>query len=252
MAFPALLPHGKKDRRIDASCSQRLEACWTGAGWGLSRSVAHGSILEECARDPTHRGFRGTPCAGPRPQGVGSPKMKAMKRKRIHTYRVSCSWTDELGAGTRDYDSYSRNHVIAVDGKPSIDASADGAFRGDPDRLNPEELFVASLASCHMLRFLHLCGDSGLMLRSYRDVATATMTENASVGEFSEVILKPACRFDGNVDPDLVEDLHRRAHASCFIARSVRCPVRIEVISEDAEGSRHVRSVGPPPNPEDL
>ena len=72
-------------------------------------------------------------------------------------------------SGTSNYRSYERSHVISASGKPDIPASSDIAFRGEASRYNPEELLVASLSSCHMLWFLHLCADNGIVVVDYVD-----------------------------------------------------------------------------------
>ena len=82
--------------------------------------------------------------------------------EKEHNYTLKVSWTGNNGAGTTDYKSYSRNHVISVPGKPDIHASSDTAFRGDPLRYNPEEFLLASLSACHMLWFLHLCANNAI------------------------------------------------------------------------------------------
>jgi organic hydroperoxide reductase OsmC/OhrA len=68
-----------------------------------------------------------------------------------HTYRARLVWEGNLGEGTATYQAYSRQWKITIDGKPDLEGSADPSFRGDAGRLNPEDLLVASLASCHML-----------------------------------------------------------------------------------------------------
>ena len=66
------------------------------------------------------------------------------------------------GTGTSGYRDYGRDHLIEVGTKPAIEASSDPAFRGDVHRYNSEELLVASVSSCHMLWYLHLCAVSQL------------------------------------------------------------------------------------------
>jgi organic hydroperoxide reductase OsmC/OhrA len=77
-----------------------------------------------------------------------------------HHYQVRTEWTGNDGEGTKTYKSYRRDHVIRGQGKPEIPGSSDPNFRGDRARYNPEELLVASLSSCHMLWYLHLCAIS--------------------------------------------------------------------------------------------
>jgi organic hydroperoxide reductase OsmC/OhrA len=73
---------------------------------------------------------------------------------------------------------YERSHTISVDNKPTLLASSDPAFRGDKNKYNPEELLVASLSSCHMLWYLHLCAEAGVVVLEYEDNATGTLMED--------------------------------------------------------------------------
>ena len=146
-----------------------------------------------------------------------------------HNYPVRVTWTGNRGNGTSNYAGYDRAHAIGVAGKPSIAASSDPAFRGDPARYNPEELLVASLASCHMLWYLHLCSQAHIVVTAYDDDATGTMTETANGGGyFTEVVLHPSVTVSGGADLALAQQLHERAHHFCFIANSVNFPVRCE------------------------
>ena len=146
-----------------------------------------------------------------------------------HLYTVGVRWTGNTGSGTSGYRSYKRDHEIQAASKPPIPASSDPAFRGDASRYNPEELLVASLSACHMLWFLHLCADAGVVVTSYADNAEGTMrlTEDGG-GHFEEVILRPAVTVRGGCDTDLAQSLHARAHRLCFIANSVNFEVRVE------------------------
>lgn len=146
-----------------------------------------------------------------------------------HTYNIRVEWTGNPGSGTSSYRAYSRDHEIGGPGKAStISGSSDAAFRGDGSRYNPEELLVASLSACHMLWFLHLCAESGIVVTAYEDFAHGCMTQNADgSGEFRDVVLEPKVTVaDESRGPEL-ESLHHRAHEMCFIARSVRFPIHV-------------------------
>jgi organic hydroperoxide reductase OsmC/OhrA len=107
--------------------------------------------------------------------------------------------------------------------------SSDLAFRGDASRYNPEELLLGALSACHMLWFLHLCADAGIVVTDYRDTATATMTEHTDGGgEFSRVVLHPNVIITDHNRISEATALHARAHQLCFIARSVNFPVEHE------------------------
>src|SRR6266496_952781 len=95
--------------------------------------------------------------------------------QREHRYFVNVSWRGNLGAGTSNYSSYKRDHVISARDKPEIAGSSDPAFLGDGSRYNPEELLVASLSACHMLWYLHLCSEAGIVISDYEDQAKGIM-----------------------------------------------------------------------------
>src|SRR6201999_2989890 len=90
------------------------------------------------------------------------------------------------------YRAYDRDHILRAGNKPPIHGSSDPSFRGDPTRYNPEELFVSSLSSCHMLWYLHLCSVNNIVVTDYRDQAQATMIERPDgSGYFRAVTLYP-------------------------------------------------------------
>ena len=156
-----------------------------------------------------------------------------------HRYRIVTTWTGNRGTGTSDYRSYSRDHEICGPKKATaLLGSSDPKFRGDAARYNPEEMLVASLSACHMLWVLHLCAEAGITVTDYVDEAEGAMVENADgSGEFTEVILRPQMKI---LEPDRQDKaiaLHRRAHSLCFIARSVKFPVRHEPVVSVAASS---------------
>ncbi len=152
---------------------------------------------------------------------------------KSHQYTTRVHWSAK-GEGTKSYRSYSRNFTITVQGKPDIAGSSDPAFRGDALRYNPEELLVASLSSCHMLWYLHLCSVNEIAVLDYRDPATGTMEERDGSGQFVRVTLRPAIKVSAGSDLARAIALHEEAHRLCFIARSVNFPVDVEpeVIAE--------------------
>jgi organic hydroperoxide reductase OsmC/OhrA len=145
-----------------------------------------------------------------------------------HTYNVRVDWTGNDGEGTKTYKGYRRDHTIASEGKPPIQGSSDPAFRGDRARYNPEELLVASLSSCHMLWYLHLCSANGVTVLEYSDAASGDLQEgNDGSGEFVRVLLRPAVKVAAGDDRTKALALHSEAHRLCFIARSVNFPVDV-------------------------
>jgi organic hydroperoxide reductase OsmC/OhrA len=155
---------------------------------------------------------------------------------RTHSYQVSVTWTGDLGHGTSGYRAYSRDHEVAADGRPPIAASSDPAFLGDPSKWNPELGLTAALSECHLLWYLHLCAESGVIVLGYADDATGTMREDAEgSGRFTEVVLRPSVIVAAAGMVERAFGLHAEAHAKCFIANSVNFPVRHEpVISVQA------------------
>lgn len=143
-----------------------------------------------------------------------------------HTYEVTVTWTGNLGDGTASYRGYGREHAVTADGPPPIEGSADPAFRGDPARWNPEQLLVASLSQCHMLWYLHLAAEAGLVVTAYTDRPRGTMvTGSDGSGRSTRVILRPDVTIRADSDSRLAERLHQRVPQLCFIARSVSFPV---------------------------
>ncbi len=147
-----------------------------------------------------------------------------------HTYRLTVQWTGNRGSGTSGYRTYGRDHTICAENKPEIQSSADPAFRGDKARYNPEELLLSSLSGCHMLWFLHLCADSGIVVVDYVDYPTGIMIETPDGGgRFKEATLNPVVTIKEEVSREKVESLHKKANELCFIANSVNFPIKHHV-----------------------
>lgn len=146
---------------------------------------------------------------------------------RHHSYHLTVLWTGNEGAGTRDYRSYQRSHTIHIAGKPDLLCSSDPHFRGDKTRHNPEELFLASIASCHMLWYLHLCANEGITVMDYKDDATGIMSEDAGGrGHFTEVTLHPVTTISDPAKESQALALHESANKFCYIANSCNFPIR--------------------------
>jgi organic hydroperoxide reductase OsmC/OhrA len=143
-----------------------------------------------------------------------------------HHYRAQIAWEGNLGTGTARYAGYSRDYRMRVEGKPDLAGSADPAFRGDPARHNPEDLMLGAISACHMLFYLSLCAQAGVVVEAYEDSAEAVMrTEPGGGGRFESVTLHPRVRIAAGSDAALAEQLHERAHALCFIANSCSVPI---------------------------
>lgn len=147
--------------------------------------------------------------------------------KRQHTYNLAIQWTGNTGKGTENYLSYERSHSVLINNKKNILCSSDPSFRGDETKHNPEELFLASIASCHMLWYLHLCSEAGIVVVDYSDKASGIMHENADgSGQFSEVTLHPLVTITDESKIDLANELHQKANQMCFIANSCNFKIR--------------------------
>jgi organic hydroperoxide reductase OsmC/OhrA len=169
------------------------------------------------------------PGSGPEPSEALPTPVAGL---REHNYAVTVTWTGNIGVGTADYGSYRRDHEVNAVGKPVLPGSADPRFRGDAGRYNPEELLVASLSACHLLWYLHVCADAGIVVVAYRDDAAATLSENADGGEITSATLRPKVSVSEQAMVAPAIRMHADAHERCFIARSVRFSVLVEPIVE--------------------
>ena len=150
-----------------------------------------------------------------------------------HHYQITTTWTGNLGTGTSHYRAYARDHeILAPDKTSPVLGSSDPAFRGNRSRYNPEELLVASLSACHMLWFLHLCAEAGIVVTGYSDGATGIMAEHTDGGgEFTRVTLHPHAVITDAKRIAEAAALHAKAHHLCFIARSMNFPVDHEPVT---------------------
>jgi organic hydroperoxide reductase OsmC/OhrA len=134
-------------------------------------------------------------------------------------------------------DRYSRRHLIRFDGGAELAGSSSPQTvpepKSDPSAVDPEEAFVASLSSCHMLWFLSLAARGGFCVDRYTDNAQGLMARNAA-GKMAmtQVTLRPEVAFSGEKRPtrEQLDALHHKAHDECFIANSVTTDVRCEPV----------------------
>jgi organic hydroperoxide reductase OsmC/OhrA len=130
---------------------------------------------------------------------------------------------------------YSRAHTWRFDGGLTVPGSSSPhvvrAPYSDPAAVDPEEAFVASVSSCHMLWFLVLAVKAGLVVDSYSDEAVGVMEKNAE-GKLAitRITLRPQIAFSGakSPSPEELDALHHKAHEECFIANSVRTAITVE------------------------
>lgn len=144
-----------------------------------------------------------------------------------HYYNATIKWTGNRGTGTDHYKNYDRSYEISIQSKTAIAGSSDPAFLGDKTKHNPEDLFLSALSSCHMLWYLHLCSEAGIIVKDYVDHATGTMIETTNGGgKFTEVILNPIVIVAEENMINKANELHIKANELCFIANSVNFPVK--------------------------
>lgn len=144
-----------------------------------------------------------------------------------HRYELTSTWTGNRGTGTSGIRDYDRAITVDVAGKPTMLASSDTPFRGDPERWNPEDMLLAALSECHLLSYLHACVVAGVVVVSYRDRATALMREDGrGGGAFVEAVLHPEVVVADAAMIEAAMAAHEQANAWCFIANSVNFPVR--------------------------
>ena len=144
-------------------------------------------------------------------------------------HRVIIDWKRE----TPDfaYDSYNRDHAWHFDAGIVVRASAAPAYKGSETCVDPEEAFVASLSSCHMLTFLAIASRKRLTVDSYRDQAVGILAKDSAANmAIIKVTLRPEVKFSGEKQPTSEElrQLHDQAHHACFIANSVKTDVVVE------------------------
>ena len=129
---------------------------------------------------------------------------------------------------------FSREHTWSFDGGLTVPASASPAVvrppMSNPAAVDPEEAFVASLSSCHMLTYVYLAKVKGFVVESYTDHAVGEMTKNErGVPWISKVTLSPVIVYGGDKRPSAEEEdeLHHKAHEQCFISQSVKTEVTV-------------------------
>lgn len=150
-------------------------------------------------------------------------------------YTATISW-QRLGAVFTD-NKYSRAHQWRFDGGAVVPGSSSPHVvrvpLSDPGAVDPEEAFVASLSSCHMLFFLSFAAKAGFVVDSYEDPAVGVMArDQAGRMAMTVVTLRPKAVFSGPAPtPEQLAELHHRSHDECFIAASVKTDVRCEPVA---------------------
>jgi organic hydroperoxide reductase OsmC/OhrA len=140
-------------------------------------------------------------------------------------HRIKLTWTD--GGKPFTYDAYPREHKIAYkDGQQTITTSAAPAYKGDGKHLDPEDMLVASLSSCHMLSFLAICTKKKVTVQFYEDDAVGFLENDNGKLWITKVILRP--KITCSADAETLAHIHHLAHEACFIANSVKTDITVE------------------------
>jgi organic hydroperoxide reductase OsmC/OhrA len=144
-----------------------------------------------------------------------------------HNYKLTTVWTGNKGEGTKNIRTYDRSHTVTIQGKPELFLTTDNPAVGDKSKLNPEDLLVSAISSCHMLSYLYLCSVEGIVVMAYTDNATGIMVEKTGGGgSFKEVTLNPVFYIADASKVDKAIELHHKAHEICYIANSVNFEVK--------------------------
>ena len=143
-----------------------------------------------------------------------------------HHYKLTSIWTGNKGDGTKNVRTYDRSHTVSIEGKPELFLTTDNPAVGEKSKLNPEDLLVAAISSCHMLSYLYVCSLEGIVITSYIDHAKGVLIEKASGGgSFKEITLNPIISVKDESMIEKALDLHHKAHEICYIANSVNFEV---------------------------
>ena len=148
-----------------------------------------------------------------------------------HSYSAKIVWTGNIDNGTKSYQSYERSHTIHIKHKVDLLCSSDPAFRGEAHKHNPEDLLLSSVASCHMLWYLHLCAEAGVIVLDYEDEAIGTMEiESNGSGRFTDICLHPRVIVADKNMEDTALTLHKKANELCFIANSLNFKIKHKAV----------------------
>ncbi len=143
-----------------------------------------------------------------------------------HTYRVRCSWSGSTGAG---YQHYRREHTgTAPPARDCLVLSADQAFLGEAEHLNPEQLVLLAAASCQLLSFLAVAARARVDVLAYHDEAEAVMPAEERPVRLTRITLRPRIVVATGPTVEGVRHLAEVAHRECYIANSLRTEIHIE------------------------
>ncbi len=155
-----------------------------------------------------------------------------MSNDAVHRYTTICVWQGSTAAGYEQYDR--THHASAPPAEADLVLSADPAFRGDPARLNPEQLLILAAASCQLLSFLAAAARGRVDVVGYVDESLGEMAESERPMRITRITLRRRITVRGTVPDDRLHHLVEVAHRECFIANSLRTDVEVEPTFERA------------------
>ncbi|HET7724376.1 MAG TPA: OsmC family protein [Propionibacteriaceae bacterium] len=144
-----------------------------------------------------------------------------------HTYETHLAWTGSTAGG---YRAYSRaHHGVTEPPTQELELTADKAFRGDPQLLNPEQLLLMAASSCQLLSFLSIAARRGVTVTGYTDRAQGFLDMGDPPLRVGRIHLHTTIEVEGDIDDDEVVQIAHQAHRECFIANSLTSEMELEV-----------------------
>ncbi len=149
-----------------------------------------------------------------------------------YSFKSKVEWTGNMGSGTFDTRTYEKSHTISVPNKEQkIYASSSSFFRGDETKLNPQELFLSSISSCHLMWFLQFCADNEVIVLEYIDFPEGVIKEDSNgTGKFDKIILRPTIIVSEKSMIEKAILLHQEINKKCFVANSCNFPIICEPV----------------------
>ncbi len=147
------------------------------------------------------------------------------KKLETHSYFIHAHWSGSTSSG---YPNYDRTHkIFCPTTLDSIDISADPAFLGNPNLLNPEQLLLMAAVSCQLLSFLALAARARIEVSNYTDKAEAFMDETITPVRINLIRLHPNIFLREKEPEDKILRLVNLAHEECFVANTLNCEMEI-------------------------
>lgn len=144
-----------------------------------------------------------------------------------HIFKATLNWIAPNKPKNLNTKVYTKSHTIKIEGKDLLNISAAKSFKGDATLLNPEDLLLSALTSCHMMSYLYVCQQYNIEVLAYEDKSEALLVLNADgSGRITKVILNPVVHIRDESQKALALQLHTPANKLCFIANS--CNFEVE------------------------